>query len=72
MAVLPVEAEVPGDEPGRALFLERGGDDRPVGNGALEAQGPPRRVRDPPSILALLFPHPVKGLPVLLDGHAKA
>jgi hypothetical protein len=72
MAVLPAEAEMPGNEPGRALFLEGGGNDRPVGNGALEAQGPPRRDRDQPSILSLLFPHSLKRLPVLPDSHAKA
>jgi hypothetical protein len=72
MAVLPVKAKVPGDAPGHAFFLECGGNHRSIGDGALEAEGPPRRDWDPLSILSLLFPHPVKGLPVLLNGHAKA
>jgi hypothetical protein len=70
--VLQVEAKLPGDEPGHALFLERGGNHRSIGDGAPDAEGPPRRDWDQLTIFALLFPHPVKRLPVLLDGQAKA
>jgi hypothetical protein len=63
---------MPGDGPGQTLLLERGGNDRSICDGALEADGPTRGNRDQLAIFSLLFPHTMKRLPILLDVQAKA
>jgi hypothetical protein len=70
--VLHVEAKMPGDGPGQTLLLERGGNDRSMGNGAPDTDGPACGDRDRLAIFSLLFPHTVERLPLLLDVQAKA
>jgi hypothetical protein len=72
MTVLLVQAKRPSDGPGRTLFLKCGGNDRSMRNSAPDADRPSRGHRDGLAIFALLFPHPMERLPVLLDVQAKA